>query len=147
MNIKSSVGLAIVLILIAGLVYYFGKNTVPVTIDASNVAQNSGVSYTWTFTDNGYNEQTYANSTTVSLTVNGTPYDVGTYNGSCAELDAAALDANQTTGVLCWWAGAGDEIGIFAENGRLVVKHGDHEEPTAETPGFRGNFKTIVELQ
>ena len=147
MNIKSSVGLAVVLIAIAGIVYFFGKNTAPMAADATVLAQNQSLSYSWTFTDNGYNEETYANSTTVNLTVNGISYDVGTYNGSCTELGAEALDENQATGVLCWWAGAGDEIGIFTENGRLVVKHGEHEEPTAETSGFRGNFRTVVELQ
>lgn len=144
MNIKSSLGLAVVLILIAGIVYFYAKDTMPVTAD---LAQNEALSYAWTFTDNGYNEATYANSTNVTLTVNGKIYNIGTYNGSCSELGSEALDSNQITGVLCWWAGAGDEIGIFTENGKLVVKHGDHEEPTAESEGFRGNFETILDLQ
>lgn len=144
MNIKSSLGLAVVLILIAGVVYFYAKDTMPATTD---LPQNQPLTYSWTFTDNGYNEATYANSTNVTLTVNGKIYNIGTYNGSCAELESEALDENQAAGVLCWWAGAGDEIGIFTENGKLVVKHGDHEEPTAESQGFRGNFETILDLQ
>ncbi len=144
MNIKSSLGLAVVLILIAAGVYHFAKNTTPITTE---LAENQPLAYSWNFTDNGYSETTGGNTTTVTLTVNGQAHNVGTYNGSCAELGAQALDENQTTGVLCWWAGAGDEIGIFAENGKLVVKRGEHGEPTAETPAFRGNFETLIELQ
>jgi hypothetical protein len=37
-------------------------------------------------------------------------------------------------------------VGVFEENGALVLKKGELGEPTAETEGFRGNFTTITTL-
>ncbi|HEY0011111.1 MAG TPA: hypothetical protein VGB97_04385 [Candidatus Paceibacterota bacterium] len=84
--------------------------------------------------------------THVTLFTGGAAYDLGNYAGSCAEMTAEQFLPGEEAGVLCWWAGAGDEIGIFKEDKGYVVKLGLQEEGTAESPGFRGDFIELVVL-
>ena len=103
---------------------------------------------TWQFDSAGADKATGAPKTKVTVTWDGTRHDAGTYAGSCAEIDGSngTLSEGEVSGALCWFAGAGDEIGIFTENGKFVLKHGEQQEPSAEGQGFRGNFKTILSL-
>lgn len=100
---------------------------------------------TWDVVDTGLDEATGASQSEVGAIIDGTRYSAGTYNGTCSDT-GLILDANQIAGILCWFAGGGDEIGVFEEGGRLVIKRGEHGEPTAESPAFRGNFVTILEV-
>jgi hypothetical protein len=86
--------------------------------------------------------------TKVTVTWDGKSHDAGTYEGSCAEIDGSngTLQEGEVSGALCWFAGAGDEIGVFAENGGFVLKHGEQQEPSGEGAGFRGNFKALLTL-
>ena len=58
-----------------------------------------------------------------------------------------SLYESEKTGVICWWAGGGSDIGIFEEGGKLVLKVGSLDEGSAEIPGFRGNFQTIATIE
>lgn len=100
--------------------------------------------FTWSFETNDEGDTP---RTKVTLQHAGETKEIGTYNGSCSEIAAENLQENQVSGVLCWWAGAGDEIGVFKEGGEYVVKVGVQEESTAESEGFRGNFDTEVQLR
>lgn len=84
--------------------------------------------------------------TTVALITGDEVHNLGGYPGSCSEIAAENLLENEVSGVLCWWAGGGDEIGVFKTGETYAVRHGIQEESTAEGDGLRGNFKTIVEL-
>ena len=86
--------------------------------------------------------------TKVTVTWDGASHDAGTYSGTCAEVDGSngTLSEGEVSGALCWFAGAGDEIGIFNEKGAFVLKHGEQQEPSGEGAGFRGNFKTLLSL-
>lgn len=86
--------------------------------------------------------------TGVTLAANGKTYPVGEFDGSCFVIEGSAwqLQENESSGVICWWAGGGSEVGVFNENGKPVVKVGQLDEGTAETEGFRGNFQTVVQL-
>ena len=86
-------------------------------------------------------------STHVSLITNGDIYDLGRYAGSCAKVPEENLLENEVSAVLCWWAGAGDELGVFKEGDRYIVKQGIQDEGTAEEGGFRGDFQELVTLQ
>jgi len=103
--------------------------------------------YDWEFKDLG-EDSTGMPTTEVTLTSNGTIYRLGTYSGSCSVIEGSSwsLQEGEKSGVICWWAGGGYELGVFEENGTLVVKKGQLDEGNAETPGFRGNFQTLVEL-
>lgn len=106
-------------------------------------------SYTWTLAEAGEDAGSGAPKTTVTLNANGDMYEIGTYTGSCTTIEGSAwsLQEGEVSGVICWWAGGGNEIGVFNEGGAYVVKHGDLDEGSAETPGFRGNFKTLIDLK
>lgn len=106
------------------------------------------MTFTWTLEDKGEDPETLSPLTRVTLSVGGTVHDVGTYAGSCSEIEESAWELlpGERSGVICWWAGGGQEIGVFEEEGKLVVKVGVLEEGTAETSGTRGNFETLLEL-
>lgn len=100
--------------------------------------------FTWEFVEAGQ-RPSGAPSTRVTLKIAGVPVDLGTYVGSCFAIPGSAWELlpNEVTGAICYWAGAGKEIGVFEEGGTLVLKEGDIEEATAETEGIRGNFVPI----
>ena len=87
--------------------------------------------------------------TLVSVTVNGTAHAVGTYQGSCSEIgasggiDGKGLLAGELSAAQCWFAGGGDEIGVFAnEDGGLDLMVGGLSEGAEGGAGiFRGDFK------
>lgn len=85
--------------------------------------------------------------TLVKVVVAGSERTVGTFEGSCAEVgasggvDGQGLLAGELSAVQCWYAGGGEEIGVFAhEDGGYQIMVGELGEPTAESGGFRGNF-------
>ena len=100
----------------------------------------------WSFTSAGTDKNTQAPLTRVVLTVKDQKYSVGTYTGSCAEVDGPKQSSNEISAVICWFAGGGAEIGVFNENNQWLVKSGEVDEGSAETSGFRGNFKVIKVL-
>ena len=91
-----------------------------------------------------------APKTKVTLQNGVTGYQVGTYLGSCVDIKASswkiAEDEGELAGAICWWAGGGNEIGVFSEEGKAVVKVGVLDEGSAETPAFRGDFVTLFEI-
>lgn len=102
--------------------------------------------FSWRFTTIEGMDDGLPPRTDVALITGGDTYDLGGYPGSCAEISPVDLLPNEVAGVLCWWAGAGDEIGVFAEEGKFIVRRGFREEPTAESEGFRGSFNDLVTL-
>ena len=98
--------------------------------------------FSWSFLDRGVNATSSTPQTDVSLKVAGVPVPLGTYSGNCFSIAGSqwALLPNEISGVICYFAGGGQEIGVFEEGGRLVLKLGDVDEGDAEHVGFRGNF-------
>ncbi len=159
--------IAAVLILVAGGIYAgYGNNaafkqqqlptyaadnanTRPIA-DASTSASVAKHAVTWKFTpvSNAASKPSDAPKTRVTVTWDGKSHDAGTYQGSCTEIDGSngTLSDGEVSGALCWFAGSGDEIGIFNENGTFVLKHGEQQESSGEGQGFRGNFKTLITL-
>ncbi|HEY4519716.1 MAG TPA: hypothetical protein VJH33_01625 [Candidatus Paceibacterota bacterium] len=103
----------------------------------------------WAFEELPENPEIFTPQTAVTLSVNDSKVYTDVFTGSCSTIDGSSwtLQSGEVSGVICWWAGGGKEIGIFSERDDLVLKVGDLDEGSAETPGFRGNFKTILELQ
>jgi len=143
---KTLITVLVVLALIA-LGYYFYSENIPAP-SKENTEQTS--EYTeptivWTFQDGG--EKDFIPYTKVFVTVNGILHSVGDFQGSCNEIgeeggvDGEGLLAGELSAVQCWFAGGGDEIGIFAvEDGSLELMTGVLEEPIEGSAGFRGNF-------
>lgn len=100
----------------------------------------------WQFSDAG--ETDNIPYTNVSVVINNTPYSMGKFQGACAEIGAAGgidgkgLLAGELSGAQCWFAGGGDEIGVFAhEDGGFDIMVGVLEEPIEGSAGFRGDFE------
>lgn len=93
--------------------------------------------------------------TNVTATVNGKVYNTGDYQGSCSEVganggvDGKGLLAGELSAVQCWYAGAGDEVGVFAhEDGGYQIMAGSISEPDGEgSTGFRGDFKIKADIK
>ncbi len=162
---NKNLGIALVFIILAGGVYYwYGHKATPALQETQQANETTGTQSTgetptapegigkhsvkWEFKQVSEDKTTGAVKTKVTVTWDGTSHDAGTYEGTCAEVDGSngTLKEGEVSGVLCWYAGAGDEIGVFSENGKFVLKHGEQQEPSGEGAGFRGNFKTIIAL-
>lgn len=156
---KGFVGGLLLAIIVVGLAiwagsYYFSKQSNEKVPDNSPayLAPSTDEKYGWGFTDGGTDKDGISH-TKVSLNIDGKVYTVGTYQGSCNEVKAGekgvtgeSADANENSRVQCWFAGGGNEIGIFSEDKNTVVKEGELGEEDAETPPFRGNFKTLFSI-
>jgi hypothetical protein len=92
--------------------------------------------------------------TKVTVLINGKSEFVGTYAGSCSEVgasggvDGKGLLAGELAATQCWFAGGGDEIGVFAhEDGGYQIMVGTLEEPIEGSAGFRGDFKIKADIR
>lgn len=101
--------------------------------------------FAWVFVEAGQ-RPSGAPTTQVSLKIAGVEVPIGAYVGSCFAIPGSSWELlpGELTGAICYWAGAGKEIGVFEEGGTLVLKEGDIEEGTEETPGIRGNFVPLT---
>ncbi len=109
-------------------------------------AENS--TFEWAFSEIAPSAETGIPQTAVTLTINGQAYPVGTHDGSCAKIDGTSwkLLPGEIDGAICWFAGGGTEIGVFDEQGHVVVKKGALDEGNAEVAGSRGTFQTLFTL-
>lgn len=158
MNNKIIAGIAIVLVLVAASWLIYSKTETSGTLtspqtdsqQAGDTSKKPGKAtpyFDWKFTAADEHVDTGAPKTQVTLLSNDHAYDVGTYLGSCSRIVSANLVTGEIDGVLCWFAGGGDEVGIFKEGDTFVVKKRQVDEGTAETPGTPTAFTTIVQLQ
>jgi hypothetical protein len=130
-----------------------GASTEPADLPAGEratgtAAEPASEQFRWIFTDLGTDPQMSVPRTKVALERSGTIRDIGTYDGSCTDIADSSwqLLSGEIAGTVCWFAGGGSEIGLFEENGAVVAKQGDLSEGDSETPGFRGNFRTLFEI-
>ncbi len=158
---KTFVWILVVLAILGGGYYFYSQGMLggqqENTEADANAAQNSGdrvaePTISWTFQDGG--ERDYIPYTKVFVTVNGKLHSVGDFQGSCSEIgesggvDGKGLLAGELSAVQCWFAGGGDEIGVFAvEDGTLDLMIGKLEEPIEGSPGFRGDFEIKPEFK
>lgn len=136
----------LVLIVTAAAVYYFYP-----MIGGGDLRWRGGETRTfeWRFTEVLDGSGTAgAVQTTVTLVAGGAEHEIGTFDGSCFDIKESSwtLQEGELAGAICWWAGGGNEVGVFRDRGETVVKVGQLDEGTAETPGFRGNFETVLTI-
>ncbi len=134
-------GIVLGLIVLGGIGY---MATRPSTTDEANRIKEPAIS--WKFENAGEKEN--IPYTKVSVTINGTIHEMGSYQGSCAEIgatggvDGKGLLAGELSAAQCWFAGGGDEIGVFAnEGGGLDLMVGALSEGIEGGESFRGDFK------
>ncbi len=81
-------------------------------------------------------------------------HHVGDFQGSCSEVgaeggvDGKGLLIGELAAAQCWFAGGGDEIGVFArEDAGVDVMVGKLEEPIEGGAGFRGDFEMKSDIR
>ncbi len=110
------------------------------------VATDKKTSVVWNFKVVG--ESDGISYTGVEAVINNQSYDIGKFQGSCSVvgstggIDSKGLLAGEVSAAQCWFAGAGDEIGVFThEDGGYDIMTGELGEGVDGGPFFRGNFK------
>lgn len=164
MPIHKGFGLIAALVVIAGLFVIGGGAYValkpeaasaPHHTDEMHVATHASLTSAdihWKFDDAG--ERDTIPYTRVSVQVGEEVHDLGEFQGSCSVVDAnggidgKGLLAGELSAAQCWFAGGGDEIGVFAhEDGGYQVMVGSISEPDGEgSVGFRGDFKIRADI-
>lgn len=122
------------------------------TSDTDVTAQaEQKISIDWRFTDAG--EVDNIPYTNVTVVINGAAHEVGEFQGSCHEIDGSGgidgtgLLVGELSGVQCWFAGGGDEIGVFAhEDGGVDIMTGGLSEGVEGGAFFRGDFEVRQSL-
>lgn len=111
-------------------------------------------SIVWKFADAG--ERDGIPYTKVTVAINNKPYEAGQFAGSCNEIgangstgiDGKGLLPGELSAAQCWYAGGGDEVGVFAnENGGFDIMTGQLGEGEEGAGMFRGDFKVKQAVQ
>ena len=134
--------LIIVVVLLAGAVGWVWYQSAQTPIITEPLREE----FEWSFVDRGVDAETSMPKTDVALRIRGIDIPLGTYDGNCFAIAGSQWELlrNEVSGVICYFAGGGTEIGVFEEGGALVLKKGVVEEGSAEEPGFRGNFEPLT---
>ncbi len=150
---KKNVFLGIVLVLGIGTVwaYVHVPETPQIQATPSPRAangQNTETPFVWSFESKGEDPSNSAPLTAVHLKTGNMDYYAGTYQGSCTVIDGVQwkLADGEKSGVICWFAGGGKDVGVFEQHGQDVIEAGDIEEGSEESAGFRGNYTTVLEV-
>ena len=140
-------------IIVLGGIGYVAVHPEVLKAPAQKSATTSGQpSIVWHFENMG--EVDAMPQTKVTVTVNGTAYEAGTFAGGCSEIgasggiDGKGLVAGELSAAQCWFAGGGNEIGVFAhEDGGYQIMVGDLSEGDSDNPMFRGDFKIKTDIK
>lgn len=129
----SLVVVIVVLLIISAVVNYQGRKDIIL----------SDIKVKWNFVKAGYDESLSMPITEVSIIVDEKNYDVGKYQGTCSEENTANEQsfAGTISRASCWWAGAGKEISVVNENGKIVVKDSSVQEDDTNSYDVRTVFK------
>lgn len=104
--------------------------------------------YSWHFKEGPYNETNHTPSVSVTLTLDERSYDVGTYEGHCAEIgnSMTPLRYDERVAAQCWYGDQGDEIGVLLDRDKLVIEHALLNKSGVVAQDVRGEFTPLVEL-
>lgn len=145
MKNKTTTWVLIIILVLIG-VWWFTRTPEYVTPPPIVSTPVSADEVKWTFDEKGENAAGLP-QTQVTVKIHGETYDAGTYSGICRERNTSELLENQISGVLCYAAGFGDEVGVFKDARDYTLQVGEVQEPSADGPEFRGNFRMITLLK
>jgi hypothetical protein len=135
-----ALSMGIVLLIVVALIAWFGYNSVR---SQSLVDQTLREQFQWTLVPSSARPtKPWPSHQHVNLKIADVSMPLGIYAGDCVIVDGKnqALLEGELSGVVCHAGDAGTELGIFRENGQLVLKKGDIA--TGSTRG--SNFVPIV---
>jgi hypothetical protein len=152
MNKKLISGILVVLVILgAGYYYYSDKKPSEMPATTGKKVNQDTAQISWKTTPAP--EKDGIPQTKVEVVINGTSKTIGTYNGSCAQvganggIDGKGLVVGELSAVQCWYAGTGDEIGVFAvEDGSVEVMIGSLGEQGEGQGLFRGDFQIQTDI-
>ncbi len=85
-----------------------------------------------------------------SVVVNSDKFNIGTYEGSCNEIQQGEkgvtgeyADRTERSRVQCWFAGGGNEIGVYQVDFDWGINVLELGEGDGDNPPFRGNGKAL----
>jgi hypothetical protein len=131
--------LGIILLIVVALIAWFGYNSVR---SQSLVDQTLREQFEWSIAPAQPDPANPGPRSTINLQIASVNMPLGTYAGDCAIIDgkSQALLTDELSAVICKQGTTGVELGIFKENGQLVLKKGD-----LDASSLRGtNFAPIV---
>jgi hypothetical protein len=133
----------IIIFLIALVVAVFLSGKKP-----AEIVRRDGVDVAWKIEELGEDEN-FVPTASVGLEVKGKSYEVGKFSGNCFVIEESEWELleNELSGVICWWAGSGEEVGVFHENGVLEIRKGKLEEGGEGDENFRGDFLKIFQVE
>lgn len=116
------------------------------TEDTPVVTEQAPDPAVWTFQEQAAQEG--IPQTEVILSYNNVSHVLGVHAGSCFLVEESGWELlqHEETGVICYFAGGGTELGVFNRDGVITVEQGAIEEGSAEVPGLRGDFTIIKAL-
>jgi hypothetical protein len=138
----------LVIIVIVLVIWFFARSKeIETSVVAPPITSVETGEIKWFFDKVEENKSTGLEQTKVAVKVKGKEYPAGTYDGTCTERTKVELLENEVSGVLCYAAGFGDEVGIFKDGRDFTLQVGEVQEPSAETPEFRGNFRILTVIR
>jgi len=150
---KKNIYLLIVIAIVVAGFFALNKTKKDSEISEQTNTPKMDGEYEWQFVESETGSSGMS-STEVSVGINGKLHEIGTYDGSCNEVKTGQVGVlnekandNEISRIQCWFAGAGDEVGIFKNGDKITIRAGKLGEGSAEDPPFRGNFKTILEIK
>ncbi|HBD25005.1 MAG: hypothetical protein A2566_00415 [Candidatus Zambryskibacteria bacterium RIFOXYD1_FULL_40_13] len=118
--------LVILIVLVVG--YYEWKKK---DVDSTQIA-----SPTWEFV---LDESGEMPKTQVNVVWGEKKYDAGIYTGTCVQMAPESVDVELKEAISysqCWFAGAGNQIAIFEDGGKLSIKSRTIEEESTTAQPF-----------
>ena len=154
MNNKILTVIIALLVIVVGLLVFYRPDLVATIPGLSRSAESQKPTFMWKFADSGESTTTGATLTAVTLVTGGKSYAAGSYLGTCTQIipnsgpNAPVLLPQEVSGIQCWFAGSGDEVGVFTVGDSYVVKHGELSEPdeSATSTAGRGNFTELTNI-
>lgn len=138
MSTKISLGIIAAAVIVAGVLVWYARTHAPAPATALTEE------FTWSFIDRGVASSTP--KTDVSLTIAGVEVPLGTFDGTCTAIAGSQwpLLSGEISGAICYAGQSGTEIGVFEQDGSLVLKEGTITGGDAAHPGERTNFTPLT---
>lgn len=134
-------GLVVVLIVLG---IYISKNKDSDKVEsqkAEQKVQQKSPTASWEFT---LNDQGDMPKTQVNLSLDDHKFDLGTYTGTCVQMAPDVKDTEAKLAIAfaqCWFAGAGNQLAVFDNGGKITVKMRMIAEEDTQLDAFENMFE------
>jgi hypothetical protein len=152
MNNTKGFALVSLLAVVLGVLVLGGAGYWAMKPQAAQAPEDGSSKIAWHFTSEA--EADGIPYTSIAVSIDGTLYEAGRFTGSCSEvaanggIDGKGLLIGELSAAQCWFAGGGNEIGVFAhEDGGYDLMVGELSEGAEGAGLFRGDFSIIQTIE